>query len=303
LEQLKNVSVVKIMKIPVVLAVVIIPVVHLDLAQVDLDQVDLMVADHQVVLHPVDHLDLLLVLLQELHLHLFLHLFLLVDMLAVLDVNVKLKTTSAQLALPVQRVTPVALVLMGTPVLMVFLVSTLKMSLLLIMLPLAASIVQPVLKVHLVPLVDLEDVASPVLADKMDTKGALDIQAALVNKAHLGLLALLAFLDLLVKKEEMHKNSLVAQDLKVHVVLPDQLVLLELQELMPLLVNLVQPVPMEVPVHKAHKETKDQKVKLEVKAGLGGMRHIVHAQLVMLMPMVVLVEAMAHIVVSKHFIH
>jgi hypothetical protein len=134
-------------------------------------------------------------------------------------------------------------------------------------------------------------------------KVALDILEPLVNKAHLDLPDLSVFQDLLVKKEEMLKNLLVAQDQKVPVVLQVQLDLLVLPELMPLLVNLVHKDLKVVQVLLAHKAIKDPKVKLVVKADQVVMPTIVHAQPEMLMPVVaVLVEAMVdHTSVSKSF--
>jgi len=302
LEQLKNVSVVKIMKMPVVLAAAVILAGLLVQAQVVvLDQVDPQVVDHQVVAHHLVDLVLLLVLLQELHLHLFLQLFHLVDMQVALDAIVKLKTTSVPLVHPVQRVTPVVLVLMGNPVLMVLLVLMLKMLPLLIMLHKDASIVQLDLLVHLAPLVDLDLVVYKDVSDKKAEKDVPLIQELLVNKAHLVHLAQLVFQDLLVKKEEMLKNLLAALDQKVHVVQQDQLVQLELQDPMPLLEKPVHPVQMEVLAHKVPKETKDQQEKMEVMEGPEEMLHTAHAPLEMLMLMAVQVDlaAMAHIAVSK----
>ena len=133
-------------------------------------------------------------------------------------------------------------------------------------------------------------------------KAVLDIPELLVNKVLPDLLDLLVYLDLLEKKEEMLKNSLVAQDLKVPVVVPVQLDLLVLLVLMLLLVNPVQKDLKVDPVLQAHKVIKDQKEKLVVKADLVVMPIIVHAQPVMLMPVVVVqVAAMvAHTSVSKH---
>jgi hypothetical protein len=134
-------------------------------------------------------------------------------------------------------------------------------------------------------------------------KVALDILEPLVNKAPLDLPDLSVFQDLLVKKEEMLKNLLVVQDLKVPVVVQVQLDLPVLPELMHLLVNLVHKDLKVVQVLQAHKVIKDLKVKLVVKADQVVMPIIVHAQPEMLMPVVaMLVAAMvAHTSVSKSF--
>jgi len=290
------------MKMPVVLAAAVILAVLLVQAQVVvLDQVAPQVVDHQVVAHHQVDLVLLLVLLQELHLHLFLQLFHLVDMQVALDAIVKLKTTSVPLVHPVQRVIPVVLALMDNPVLMVLLVLMLKMSLLQIMLLKDVSIVQLDLLVPLAPLVDLDLVVYKDVSDKKAEKDAPLIQELLVNKAHLDPLVLLVFQDLLEKKEEMLKNLLAVLDLKVHVVQQDQLVQLELQDLMPLLEKPVHPVQMEVPDHKVPKETKDQQEKMEVMAAQDVTLHTAHAPLEMLMLMEAQVDlaTMAHIAVSK----
>ena len=130
----------------------------------------------------------------------------------------------------------------------------------------------------------------------------LDIPEPLVSKGHPDLLALSVNLDQLVKKEEMPKNSLVAQDLKVPEVLLVQLDPLVLQDQMPDLVNLDLLAHKVALVLLAHKEIKDQKVKLVVKADQVVMPIIVPAQPEMLMPVVaVMVAAMvAHTSVSKN---
>ena len=135
----------------------------------------------------------------------------------------------------------------------------------------------------------------------MVMKADLDIQDLLVNKVHLDPLAQLVFLDHLEKKEEMLKNSLVVQDLKVPEELLVQLDLLVLLVLMPLLVNLdlldlkVDLVPL------VHKVTKDQKVKPVQMADLVVMPITVLAQPVTLMPVVAVMAAAmeAHTNVSK----
>ena len=135
----------------------------------------------------------------------------------------------------------------------------------------------------------------------MVMKADLDIQDLLVNKVHPDHLAQLVFPDHLEKKEEMPKNLLADQDLKVPVVLPVQLAPLVLQVLMLQQVNLDPLVHKEVQVLPVHKVTKDQKVKLDQMVDQAVMPITVLAQPVTLMPVVEVMVATteAHTNVSK----